>query len=248
MTKKLIIGIIIFFSLIGFVFADTIKLKSNKIIEGNIIERTDKYIKVDVGIGVPITYFLDDIESIGGKEAVSTESKASSTQNDILEKEEKTGRDTAADNTYRNESLGITMTGPQGWYLNRHDELAEFSVIFSKFSYSEKFPDPDTNPIITLQGKKNVPLDYSAERQINALIKGIKEDYPLRKLEGSPIKLTINNIEWLCIKISTDILTEIWYSYFKDGIIYNIMAIAPKKEFEDYHPIFEKVINSVEIK
>ena len=47
------------------VFAETVILKSGKKIEGKIIERTDDYVKVDQ-YGVPITYFLDDIESIEG--------------------------------------------------------------------------------------------------------------------------------------------------------------------------------------
>lgn len=47
-------------------FAETIALKSGKVREGKIIERTDEYIKVEL-FGVPITYFLEDIESIDGE-------------------------------------------------------------------------------------------------------------------------------------------------------------------------------------
>lgn len=43
--------------------ADTIVLKSGKTVEGKIIERTDKYIKIDFQ-GVLLTYFNDDIRSI----------------------------------------------------------------------------------------------------------------------------------------------------------------------------------------
>ena len=43
-------------------FAETIKLKSGKVIEGKIIERTADSIKVDTGAGVNLTYFLDDLE------------------------------------------------------------------------------------------------------------------------------------------------------------------------------------------
>ncbi|MFH1360409.1 MAG: hypothetical protein ABIJ41_05150 [Candidatus Omnitrophota bacterium] len=45
-------------------FAETIRFKSGKTIEGRIMEKTDKYIKVDMGIGIAITYFLDEIEEI----------------------------------------------------------------------------------------------------------------------------------------------------------------------------------------
>jgi len=65
MIKKIIIlALILCFPV--YVFAETIVLKSGKTIEGEIAERTDKYIKVDL-YGVPITYFNDDIESIDGE-------------------------------------------------------------------------------------------------------------------------------------------------------------------------------------
>ncbi len=45
------------------VFAEVVKLKSGRQIQGKIIERTDSYIKVEVA-GVVLTYFLDDISAI----------------------------------------------------------------------------------------------------------------------------------------------------------------------------------------
>lgn len=48
------------------VFAETIILKSGKTIDGKIIERTDKYVKIDF-YGVPLTYFLDEIDKVEGE-------------------------------------------------------------------------------------------------------------------------------------------------------------------------------------
>ena len=45
--------------------AETIKLKSGKIIEAEISEKTNECIKVDIS-GISITYYFDQIESIGG--------------------------------------------------------------------------------------------------------------------------------------------------------------------------------------
>lgn len=50
-------------------FAETIVLKSGKTITGKLIEKTDEYIKIDFQ-GVSLTYFLDEIESIEGQDAV----------------------------------------------------------------------------------------------------------------------------------------------------------------------------------
>jgi len=51
-------------------FAERIALKSGKTIEGKIIKKTDKYIKVDIS-GVSLTYFMDQLESIDGKQIIS---------------------------------------------------------------------------------------------------------------------------------------------------------------------------------
>ncbi|MFH1622761.1 MAG: hypothetical protein ABIA97_06580 [Candidatus Omnitrophota bacterium] len=51
----------------SFTFAETIILKSGKIIKGKIVERADGEVKVDIGIGFPITYYLSEVESIDGK-------------------------------------------------------------------------------------------------------------------------------------------------------------------------------------
>jgi len=45
--------------------AETIVLKSGQTIEGKIIEKTDKYIKIDFE-GVPLTYFMDEIDKVEG--------------------------------------------------------------------------------------------------------------------------------------------------------------------------------------
>lgn len=65
LTSWLLI-LLIAFNLPTTISAETIITKSGQKIEGRIIERTDKYIKVDF-IGVPLTYYFDEIESIDGQ-------------------------------------------------------------------------------------------------------------------------------------------------------------------------------------
>ncbi|MDO8489205.1 MAG: hypothetical protein Q7S42_03735 [Candidatus Omnitrophota bacterium] len=72
MKKRFLILLLV----LGFpisIFAETIILKSGKTVEGKIIEKTDKYIKIDFQ-SVPLTYFTDEIESIDGKKIVLTAS------------------------------------------------------------------------------------------------------------------------------------------------------------------------------
>ena len=51
-------------------FAAVIHLKSGKTIKGEITERTDTYIKVDIGIEVPVSYYFDEIENVEDDEEV----------------------------------------------------------------------------------------------------------------------------------------------------------------------------------
>jgi len=55
-------------------YAETIVLKSGKTVEGKLIEKTDKYIKIDFE-GVILTYFLDEIKSIDAEQLVASSEK-----------------------------------------------------------------------------------------------------------------------------------------------------------------------------
>ncbi|MDD5194137.1 MAG: hypothetical protein PHQ96_00475 [Candidatus Omnitrophica bacterium] len=66
MNKEIILSLLIFLFLPVHVFAETVILKSGNTVEGKIIEKTDKAIKVDIS-GIPITYYFEEIESIDGQ-------------------------------------------------------------------------------------------------------------------------------------------------------------------------------------
>ncbi|MFA5008464.1 MAG: hypothetical protein WC546_04520 [Candidatus Omnitrophota bacterium] len=66
MRNKIIYLCFISFLFLGNVFCDTIALKSGKQIEGNIKERTNDAVKVDIE-GITITYYITDIDSINGQ-------------------------------------------------------------------------------------------------------------------------------------------------------------------------------------
>lgn len=75
MSKKITISLFSLFSLFCFFsFAETVVFKSGKTIEAKIIEKTNKSIKVDIE-GIPLTYYLEDIESIDGKKIVPVSSE-----------------------------------------------------------------------------------------------------------------------------------------------------------------------------
>jgi hypothetical protein len=50
----------------GPVWADEILLKSGRVLDVSIVQRSPDYIKVDAGIGVPVVYYYDEIDQING--------------------------------------------------------------------------------------------------------------------------------------------------------------------------------------
>jgi len=63
MKNKLILLCIVLVLITANLFADTITLKSGKQVEGKILERTDKLVKIEA-FGVELTYFIDEIDQI----------------------------------------------------------------------------------------------------------------------------------------------------------------------------------------
>jgi len=79
LLKKIVLGVLCsFFFCLGYfcssIFADTVVLKSGQVVEGEIIENNDKYVKIDFD-GVELTYFQEEIASIDQGKAGNVASK-----------------------------------------------------------------------------------------------------------------------------------------------------------------------------
>lgn len=70
-TIVLAVGIFLFTA--ANVSATVVHLHSGKIIKGEIVERDDELIKIDAGFGIPITYYLDEIQTINGQSVAPAE-------------------------------------------------------------------------------------------------------------------------------------------------------------------------------
>ena len=60
-------------------FASEVVLKSGEKLEGKIVEQTDKYIKFDAGVGVVMTYYSDEIDTVDGQKIQAQVSPSLST-------------------------------------------------------------------------------------------------------------------------------------------------------------------------
>jgi len=93
MIKSIVIILLLIASLYfpALIFAEVIVFKSGQSVEGKLVEKTDKYIKIDFQ-GVPLTYFFDEIESIDGQ-------KIKPSAKEQLQIEQKTPESKNADTT-----------------------------------------------------------------------------------------------------------------------------------------------------
>lgn len=128
MNKKIsIILSLMFLFISSSIFAETIMLKSGKTVEGKILDKTDKYIKVDTE-GIPITYYLEDIESIDGKTVakqssseqapiLSTANNAEDYFNNAIAQDKQGNLEQAISNYTK--SIELNPNGGVGAYYNR---------------------------------------------------------------------------------------------------------------------------------
>ncbi|MCQ9205819.1 MAG: DUF2059 domain-containing protein [Omnitrophica bacterium] len=76
MKKKVLLGLFLSLLILHtpvLLYGDTVKLKSGKIIEADIIEKNNDYIKVDIA-GIGIKYYLEEIDTINGVSVESSDS------------------------------------------------------------------------------------------------------------------------------------------------------------------------------
>jgi len=118
--------------------AEAILLKSGKTIEGSLIEKTDRYIKIDFQ-GVPLTYFFDEIRSIDGKpiEAERDKSIQTITYEEIAGIMEEESQQAIKDSpesakAYNNRGMAFRMSGNQKEAINYFSKAIEINPDYAE--------------------------------------------------------------------------------------------------------------------
>lgn len=73
LRKKVLLVLAILFFTTASVFGAVVEMTSGKIVRGEIVERNDDFIRIDTGFGIPVTYYLDEIETIDGESVALVE-------------------------------------------------------------------------------------------------------------------------------------------------------------------------------
>ena len=258
-----LIGVL--FLSVSFVYAETILLKSGKSVEGKLLEKTGKYIKIDFQ-GVPLTYFFDEIESIDGVKQASSSAR----ETDLPQKNNSPYRlETAKHDSgveYYNKEYGIKIQHPKEWKVfdrNIHPK------VFKAF-LANKSPDNSIdlicalscskdrnnfNPLITLtvQSFPDNLKDLSAEELVKSMGQNLKQaSLP----QGSNIIEYPNVIEAGSRKLMRYIITGIaqgkemktaYYSFVKEAKLYVLNGMTDSAMFDSYNKTFEYIAGNIEV-
>jgi len=259
---SLVMNVLFLFAIVSsfhvLAFAETVILKSGKTLEGKIIERTDKYIKIDF-YGVTLTYYLDEIERIDG----GSLSKNNNSNTIDVKPTNK--------NVYYNENFGIRITGPEEWYMiydkdllaSETDQEVEdfkqyissgkgFMVNFSQNKYNSKDKTSwENTPNITVIGfyMPIITPNISSESYADSVINELKNDTTIKIIQY-PTKLKINNKEWFQIMFLEQNILKAMMCYYVDlkkGISYTYSCVAKKEVYDLNKDHFDNTLKSIEL-
>jgi hypothetical protein len=235
-----------------FIFAETIILKSGKTVEGKIIEKTDKYVKVDF-YGVELTYWMNDIERIENEsKSVSSAGLDKTTTNSSgKENDEK---------VYYVRKYGLRFKVPHGWILIDENNPEQFNkesawggtglICVLKENQSEDSPSICVKCNFLTQLPQNITTeDYveKALRQNNLQATyadprlKIVEDAHVVSLEGRKASKSVFKL------VDSDIEnTYIYYHLLKGQICYSFAGFSSFKKLDTINSLLEAIIKTVQ--
>jgi len=225
--KRLICLLVLVIVASSIVSAETIQFKSGKEIEGKIVEKTDKHIKLDIGVGMPITYFLDEIESIQTEEDASSSSSFSSQEGKV----------------YKNEQYGISIKCPKGWDMNEVNRRFLSRTTLVEFTHPNLTGQPKIklaivheDPHIDISSPQNYVKTMTAQRQ--RYIKNFKiiEDVSEVIVNGN----TLLKSGYIVLALRFE-----EYCFSKDDKLFDLSFSAFPSVFDNSREEFDEAIKSL---
>jgi hypothetical protein len=228
-------------------FAETIILKSGQEIEGKVIEKTDKYIKIDFE-GAQLTYFFDDIKTIDGNKLLKEDLKAES----AIKPGEIPKPSVSSENVfvlYTNTEYGFSLKKPSDWLID--DKIIKLSVTpdgseltrVCHLAARNKYGFPDVGVVFSQPKAQNSADDLAANMAAGG-----------GSFIQKPSVITIDNTK--VVKFISEAVGD--FPENKHAIIENYIFLGTDNgfwmnmtsfsdEYENYKPIFEKIAESFKI-
>lgn len=227
---------VLFFSFVySLAIAETIYLKSGTTVEGKIIEKTDKYIKVNFE-GIELTFFLDEIEKIEGVQTTSDIQASSLAAPESLE------------GYYVNEEYGFRMKGPNGWFMHTDIAGSPQAVIFTK-EPTEKINFPMFGVTIDIPPEDILSAFEFAKFVLPQYQASAQKHNAVFKLIESPREIEVNGVKgarFIFEQFGQDgrAMQSTDYKFMKGNIIISLQGMDRPEAFEKNRRDLEESINS----
>jgi hypothetical protein len=219
------------------VYAETVYLKSGKTVEGRIIEKDAQAIQIEV-YGMPLTYFLDDIERI--EEGRAKEATAEASDKALFS------------GTYTNTIYGFSIANPSGWKkfenvqtLSKTDILVYYTLLDEpRYPYigvsvtcDSILPFPDVKNVMDFTLKMLARLKESGakvlEEPTNVQIGGVQAT---RMKLIHPVKIYEEGVD-------KDVYI-IWYQVLKDNGVITLALTGLASQFNQQNTVLEKMLET----
>lgn len=251
---KIIVITVFFVSIYSFSFAETIYLKSGQKIEGKIIEKTDKYIKIDFQ-GVPLIYYFEDIDKIG-EEVMKHWDKEKGLivaiePSEVREEEgirianyKPQGSDlTLVD--FNSKDCPVIIRYPQQWYAR--EEFKTDGTVYSLFLSRE--PIRSASDLFLVGVTVNYFKDYFLDVDWDSLVSRVTNDYEKSGFLVVDIKnKEINGHQAIFRSLKNQSITVINQTVKVNNSLLNLTLEAPNEDYQSYGNIFKEILDSVQIK
>jgi tetratricopeptide (TPR) repeat protein len=253
MSKGLALIFFFCFCIVGLSFAETIYLKSGKVAEGKIIEKTDKYVKVDF-YGVELTYWIDDIERIEGESKLISSADSAKTTTNLPRKEN-------IEKVYYAKKYGLRFNVPQGWVLIDENNPEQFNkesaaggtgvICILKENQSEDLPSIYVKCNFLTRVPQNITIEEYAEKALrqnnlqatyaDPRLK-IVEDAHVVSIEGKKVSKSVFKL------VESDIEnTYVYYHLLKGQACYSYVGFSSFKKLDTINSLLEAIIKTVQL-
>ncbi len=250
---KKIVLVIILSAVSSVCFAETIIFKSGVTVDTKIIEKTDKYIKVEAGSsGTVLSYPIEQIESIDGKKLNLSDDIRNSVGERTIVKNipdaSFNSKESHKSYNYQPKNMPITISVPRQWFVKEDIGLNNTTVLYlsrEQIIEQNDFMQVGISIIYSkddkiLQDISFVP--YSAELMKRLEKQGFTIISPVLAVEkkyGYPaIMISVENkkikMVFLILEIGNDLL--------------QLTAEAPLSEAAKYSRVFSEILDSLKIR
>ena len=203
-----------FICVCAFAPAETVLFKTGEVVKGSITKRTQESITVETA-GIPLTFSVDEIESIDGKK---------------IQEIEQSPIDISGGRPF---SVYI----PEGWISYETKDEDDRRYVFSKDSLSNPEDSPRVGMTVVWGSNKLVFIDWET-------IQNAQKDFWTSRsvsiVREGPEIVDQRPAYTIVVKDRTRVMMNVFVDYQPDLVTF--VCEAPREEWEEYEAVFKRMV------